>query len=144
MMCNHSGVPATVLDPMLCFAVYSAERRIGQIYREELVPWGLSYTQFIVLIALWAEGPVTVGRIGELVGLDSGTLSPLLQRLERRGFVQRSRSSVDERVVTVASTASGDALRDELADVPRCVALRFGVTAEQAQALVGELAAIAR
>jgi len=129
---------------MLCFAVYSAERRIDRIYREELAPWGLSYTQFIVLITLWAEGPITVGRIGEIVGLDSGTLSPLIRRLESRGFVSRTRSSADERVVTVASTVAGDALRDELADVPRCVAVRFGVTAAQAEALVGDLAAIAR
>ncbi len=132
----------TALDPMLCFAVYSAEHRIGQIYRELLAPWRLSYTQYLVLIALWSDGSLPVGRIGETLGLDSGTLSPLLKRLESRGLVSRRRSTVDERVVTVHLTDAGLALRDELADVPRCFAERLGVTREQADALLAGLRAL--
>ncbi len=131
-----------VLDPMLCFAVYSAERRIGQVYRELLAPHGLSYTQYLVLIALWEDGELSVGRIGELLGLDSGTLSPLLKRLEARGLLARSRSIADERVVTVALTEAGLALRDDLADVPRCLGERLGTTRERADALVRALDAL--
>lgn len=133
---------ATTLDPMLCFAVYSAERRIGQVYRELLAPWHLSYTQYLVLIALWSDGSLTVGRIGELLGLDSGTLSPLMKRLESRGLVTRTRSEADERVVVVALTAAGLALRDELADVPRCFGERLGVTRAQADALIRDVRAL--
>jgi len=131
------------LDPMLCFAVYSADRRIGQIYRELLAPSGLSYTQYLVLIALWEDGSLAVGRIGDLLGLDSGTLSPLLKRLESRGLVTRARSAADERVVTVALTEAGLALRDELAELPRCLGERLGITREQADALVSALRAVA-
>ncbi len=143
MMCHTYGMPAAtateMLDPMLCFAVYSAERRIGQVYRELLAPWGLSYTQYLVLIALWGDGALPVGRIGELLGLDSGTLSPLLKRLESRGLVTRSRSTADERVVTVHLTDAGLALRDEMADIPRCFGERLGVTRAEADALLAGL-----
>ncbi len=127
---------------MLCFAVYSAERRLGQLYRELLGPWGLSYTQYLVLVSLWEDGSLTVGRIGELLGLDSGTLPPLLKRLEARGLVTRVRAAADERVVVVALTDAGLALRAELADVPRCVGERTGVTRDQADRLIGSLRAL--
>jgi len=130
---------APVLDSMLCFAVYSAEHRVAAVYRELLAPWGLSYTQYLVLVALWADGSLTVGRLGELMGLDSGTLSPLLKRLETRGLLERSRSAQDERVVTVALTERGLALRDELADVPRCFGERLGISREQGAALIAGL-----
>jgi len=116
---------------MLCFAVYSLERQFGQAYRELLAPWGLSYTQYLALIALWNDEQLTVGRLGELLGLDSGTLSPLLKRLEARGFVSRSRAADDERVVTLALTDAGAALRDELADVPRCFGERTGLSHDE-------------
>jgi len=133
---------AVGLDPMLCFAVYSAERRIGQVYRELLAPWHLSYTQYLVLIALWGDGALSVGRLGDLLGLDSGTLSPLVKRLEARGLVTRSRSGSDERVVVVALTDAGLALRDELADVPRCFGERLGITRSQADSLLADLRAL--
>ncbi len=143
IVCNHHLVPeATALDPMLCFAVYSAGHRIGQVYRELLAPWGLSYTQYLVLIALWNDGALPVGRIGEQLGLDSGTLSPLLKRLEARGLIARSRSERDERVVTAELTDAGLALRDELADVPRCFGERLGITRAQADALIAGLRAL--
>ncbi|WP_245556839.1 MarR family winged helix-turn-helix transcriptional regulator [Gryllotalpicola ginsengisoli] len=130
------------LEPMLCFAVYSAQRQIGQIYRELLAPWGLSYTQYLVLIALWTDGGLAVGRLGELLGLDSGTLSPLLKRLEARGVLTRVRSATDERVVTVSLTDAGRRLRDELADVPRCFGERLGITQQFADGLREQLKAL--
>ncbi|MFC4242596.1 MarR family winged helix-turn-helix transcriptional regulator [Gryllotalpicola reticulitermitis] len=118
---------AEALDPMLCFAVYSVERQFGQVYRDLLAPWQLSYTQYLALTALWNDEHLTVGRLGELLGLDSGTLSPLLKRLEGRGLVTRTRAASDERVVELTLTDAGSALRDELADVPRCFGERTGL-----------------
>lgn len=127
-------MPATAaeaLDPMLCFAVYSVERQFAQAYRELLAPWGLSYTQYLVLTALWSDDPLTVGRLGDLLGLDSGTLSPLLKRLEARDLLTRTRAVEDERVVELALTDQGRALRDELADVPRCFGDRTGLSRDE-------------
>jgi DNA-binding MarR family transcriptional regulator len=122
---------AAALDPMLCFAVYSVERQFGQLYRELLAPWRLSYTQYLVLIALWNDDELTVGRLGQLLGLDSGTLSPLLKRLESRGLIVRTRAASDERVVEVALTDAGRSLRTELDDVPRCFGERTGLSHEE-------------
>lgn len=127
---------AEALDPMLCFAVYSVERQFGQVYRELLAPWGLSYTQYLALIALWNEDHLTVGRLGDLLGLDSGTLSPLLKRLEARGLVARTRSANDERVVELSLTDTGSALRHELAEVPRCFGERTGLSFDEYRELL--------
>ncbi|NNU26251.1 MarR family winged helix-turn-helix transcriptional regulator [Isoptericola sediminis] len=115
------------LDPLLCFAVYSLERRIGRLYADLLAPWRLSYTQYLVVEMLGANHgePLTVGELGRLLDLDSGTLSPLVKRLEARGVVRRERSRDDERVVTVALTAAGDDLHGELGEVQRCLAERL-------------------
>ncbi|GAA4186887.1 MarR family transcriptional regulator [Gryllotalpicola kribbensis] len=122
---------AEALDPMLCFAVYSVERQFGQIYRELLAPWKLSYTQYLALIALWNEETLTVGRLGELLGLDSGTLSPLLKRLESRGLVTRSRAAADERVVEITLTDAGRGLSSELDDIPACFGERTGLSHDE-------------
>ncbi|GAA4157378.1 MarR family transcriptional regulator [Gryllotalpicola daejeonensis] len=122
---------AEALDPMLCFAVYSVERRFGQLYRELLAPWKLSYTQYLALIALSNDDKLTVGGLGELLGLDSGTLSPLLKRLESRGLVARTRAAHDERVVQLGLTDAGRDLYAELDDVPRCFGDRTGLSHEE-------------
>lgn len=131
--------PAPVLDSMLCFSVYRLERRIGGIYRELLAPWRLSYTQYLALIALWQEDGIAVGRLGALLGLDSGTLSPLLKRMESRGLLRRRRTDDDERIVRVRLTAAGRRLQDETAAVPACFAKRLGVTRPQADALIAQV-----
>ncbi|GAB3745633.1 MarR family winged helix-turn-helix transcriptional regulator [Microlunatus parietis] len=127
------------LDAMLCFALYSANHRMAQHYRELLAPWQLTYPQYLVLVALWRDRQLTVTRLGNLLGLDSGTVSPLLKRLEARDLVTRSREASDERVVTVRLTERGAALEAELADVPRCLADRVGIDAGTARALLGHL-----
>ncbi|PFG43169.1 MarR family transcriptional regulator [Isoptericola jiangsuensis] len=115
------------LDPLLCFAVYSLERRITRLYADLLAPWGLSYLQYVVVTALGgnAGAGLTVGELGAVLDLDSGTLSPLLKRLEARDVVRRTRSTADERVVVVTLTDAGRALHEELGDVQRCLAERM-------------------
>ncbi len=128
------AAPTNPLDPLLCFAVYSLERKLGRIYRELLAPWGLSYTQYLALVTLWAhEGePLSVGELGARLDLDTGTMSPLLRRLETRGLISRGRLANDERVVVVALTPEGDALREELADVQQCLRERLPMQPEDA------------
>lgn len=120
-----SGMGAT--DRMLCFALYSAMRKTARTYKELLEPWGLTYPQYLVLYVLWNHGPQTVRALGEELELDSGTVSPVVKRLEQADYVTRRRSSDDERVVTVELTASGDELRQSLAGIPREVAAAMGV-----------------
>lgn len=140
--CNTRGMtesPAAArLDTMLCFAVYSLRRDFDHAYREILRPYGLSYTQYVVLVALLHESGLTVGRLGELLGLDSGTLSPLLKRLEGRGLIERRREPDDERIVHVELTDAGEALRADLEDVPRCFGQRLGISRRQADALIAQ------
>lgn len=91
----------SVTDEMVCFSLYAATRATTQAYRTLLDPWGLTYPQYLVLVTLWVEGDQTVSSLGEHLQLDSGTLSPLLKRMEQADLVRRERRSTDERVVTV-------------------------------------------
>ncbi|UFU04480.1 MarR family transcriptional regulator [Ruania suaedae] len=127
------------VDRMLCFALYTASRVTTQAYRRVLAPWGLTYPQFLVLVELWDRGPLTVSDLGEDLALDSGTLSPLLTRLERSGFVSRSRTSEDARVVTVQLTAAGSRLREDMAEVPGQIADCMNLEPYEAKALISSL-----
>lgn len=110
------------LDRMVCFALYAAARATNRRYIALLAPWGLTYPQYLVLVLLWTHRSLSVKEVAEHLMLDSGTTSPLIKRLEARGFIARQRSAADERAVLVTLTDSGLALRDELAHIPRCVA----------------------
>lgn len=116
-----------VTEQMVCFALYSAARSTTQAYRALLEPWGLTYPQYLVLVTLWVEGPQSVKALGDAMQLDSGTLSPLLNRMERDDLVVRERSDADARVVEVHATARGTALRNELAHIPPAVARGLGL-----------------
>jgi DNA-binding MarR family transcriptional regulator len=116
-----------VTDRMVCFALYSAARATTQAYRALLQPWGLTYPQYLVLVTLWVEGTQSVRDLGEQMQLDSGTLSPLLARMERDGLVARERSGVDARVVEVRPTERAAELRAELAHIPAAVARGLGL-----------------
>ncbi|WP_314646692.1 MarR family transcriptional regulator [uncultured Microbacterium sp.] len=116
-----------VTDEMVCFSLYSAARATTQAYRTLLAPWGLTYPQYLVLAILWHEGEQTIGSLGDAMQLDSGTLSPLVRRLEQADLVTRSRSTTDERVVTVQLTERGEGLRSELATVALDVARLSGI-----------------
>lgn len=110
------------LDNQLCFALYAASGLVTKAYRPLLEPLGLTYPQYLAMLVLWEKSPRTVGELGEALGLDSGTLTPLLKRLETAGLVSRTRDPADERRVRVAPTRQGAALRDKAALIPEVMA----------------------
>ena len=116
-----------IVDEMVCFSLYSATRATTRAYTELLAPWKLTYTQYLVLVILWNEGTQPVRKIGEMLQLDSGTLSPLLRRLESKELIVRERSDADTRVVNVVLTAKGNELREELSHIPEQVACGTGL-----------------
>ena len=107
------------LEEQLCFALYDASRAVMGQYRAGLAELGLTYTQYVVLLVLWADPDATVSSLGDRLNLDSGTLSPLLKRLEAQGLVRRVRSSTDERVVHVQLTQAGTDLKSDV-NLVRC------------------------
>ncbi|OBF56015.1 MarR family winged helix-turn-helix transcriptional regulator [Mycolicibacterium monacense] len=123
------------LDQHLCFALYSATRAMTAAYRPVLTELNLTYPQYLVLLVLWEEGPVTVGRLGERLNLDSGTLSPLLKRLEANGFVVRQRSRSDERQVEIDLTDAGRALEERAQCIPEELFRATGLSVDDAEQL---------
>ncbi|GAA1088365.1 MULTISPECIES: MarR family winged helix-turn-helix transcriptional regulator [Kitasatospora] len=122
------------LDRHICFSLHAASRAFDSVYRIVLKDLGLTYPQYLVMLVLWEHGDLPVKKIGERLRLDSGTLSPLIKRLEAAGRVRRERSAEDERSVTVRLTEEGAALREQaLEAVPRRILRSSSVT-------VGELA----
>ncbi|MEK9520130.1 MarR family winged helix-turn-helix transcriptional regulator [Streptomyces sp. NPDC087908] len=115
------------LDHQICFSLHAATRAFNGVYREALKELGLTYPQYLAMLVLWEHGELPVKGIGERLRLDSGTLSPLLKRLEAAGYVERRRSSEDERSVTVRPTAEGAALKERARDVPRRIATATGL-----------------
>lgn len=113
------------LDAQLCFPLYAASNLVVRAYRPLLEPLGLTYPQYIALLALWEAGALTVKALGARLLLDSGTLSPLLARLEQRGLVARAPHPTDRRQVLVRPTAAGWALRAEAAGVPQALLCRL-------------------
>ncbi len=112
------------LDELVCFAIYSAANSTAQAYRQALSPWNLTYTQFLVLVVL-ADGARSVSALGRELGLDSGTLSPLLRRLENRGLLARERQERDERVVSVTLTEEGQSTRRAVSEAVGCLVPAF-------------------
>ncbi|MET8545522.1 MarR family transcriptional regulator [Kitasatospora sp. NPDC004799] len=127
------------LDQQICFSLNAASRAFGGVYRVLLRDLGLTYPQYLVMLVLWEEGELPVKRIGERLRLDSGTLSPLLKRLEAAGLVRRERSPEDERSVTVRLTPEGSALRGRAGQVPRRLLAATGLPVEDLAALRGLL-----
>ncbi len=123
------------LDHQVCFSLNAASRAFGSVYRVLLSDLGLTYPQYLVMIVLWEDDDLPVKRIGERLRLDSGTLSPLLKRLESAGFVRRERSAEDERSVTVRLTEAGAALRGRALRVPRQILAATGLSLDEVAAL---------
>ena len=121
------------LDEQLCFAVYTASRALTRAYGPLLEPLGITYPQYLTLLVLWEQDGLSVKQLGERLALDSGTLTPLLKRLEQQGLVERNRSDLDERVVHVSLTAEGRALRAKAKKVPLALACRAGFVVEDAK-----------
>src|SRR3984893_8020093 len=120
------------LDRHLCFALYSASRAMTAAYRPILTELNLPYPQYLVLLVLWEEGRITVGRLGAPPQLDCGTLWPLLRRLEANGFVRREGSSDDERLVDVTLTPAGRRLERKAQCIPEQLGSAIGITEEEA------------
>ena len=124
-----------LLDSQLCFPLYAAARRVVGSYTPFLKPLGLTYTQYLVLLVLWERDSLTVGEIGRRLRLDSGTLTPLLKKLQQQGLICRTRAEEDERVVRVSLTGSGRALREKAEQVPAGVARCIPLAPEEALTL---------
>ncbi|MEU1041086.1 MarR family winged helix-turn-helix transcriptional regulator [Streptomyces sp. NPDC005551] len=114
------------LEQQICFSLNAASRAFGGVYRVLLKDLGLTYPQYLVMLVLWEHGELPVKKVGEHLRLDSGTLSPLLKRLEAAGLVRRERSARDERSVHVHLTGEGTALRERALLVPRRIAAATG------------------
>ncbi|EFL13414.1 MarR family transcriptional regulator [Streptomyces sp. C] len=114
------------LDGQVCFALGAANRAFGGLYRVVLKDLGLTYPQYLVMLVLWEHGTMPVKQLGQHLRLDSGTLSPLLKRLETAGLIRRERSSEDERSVHAVLTEEGSALRGRAVEVPRRIARATG------------------
>lgn len=119
------------IETQLCFALYSASRAAIDIYRPWLDKLGITYPQYLVLLILWERGTCSVKNIGDLLHLDSGTLSPLLKRLEAAGFIRRQRRSEDERVVDISLTAAGNELKSQAASIPESFRCEIGLTIDE-------------
>jgi len=113
MKTTEAAPDSLTLSDFLCFAVYSANLAFGKAYKPLLDPLGLTYTQFITIVALWEEDNQTVGSLGEKLFLESNTLTPILKKLEAMGYVERLRDAADERQVRVSLTKSGRRLREK-------------------------------
>ncbi|MET0430781.1 MAG: MarR family transcriptional regulator [Microvirga sp.] len=127
------------LENQLCFMVYSMGHAFNRAYRTILAPLDLTYPQYLVLLVLWDRDELSVKAIGERLFLDSGTLTPLLKRLERSGLIRRVRDRVDERQVRVGLTKAGRALQDKARAVPHEVGRKLGLSGADHAALLGQL-----
>jgi len=128
---------ALQLDQQLCFALYSASHAMSKAYKPHLDALGLTYPQYVAMLVLWERDGLTVSEIGERLYLDSGTLTPLLKRLEGAGYISRLRDAADERRVLIQLTANGRKLKARAAPIPGCML-------EAAQCSLSELTALTR
>ncbi|MBI1245076.1 MAG: MarR family transcriptional regulator [Alphaproteobacteria bacterium] len=128
------------ISPFICFSVYSANLAFSRVYKPLLDELGLTYPQYLVLVALWAEDGQTVGGLGEKLFLESNTLTPLLKRLEAQGHVERTRNPGDERQVRVRLTASGRRLRESAQCVPGNILEASGMSRDSLKKLAAEVA----
>ncbi|MEU1182638.1 MarR family transcriptional regulator [Streptomyces sp. NPDC005820] len=127
------------LDLQICFSLHAASRAFNGVYRVILKELGLTYPQYLVMLVLWEQGELPVKTLGEHLRLDSGTLSPLLKRLETAGLVIRERSARDERSVEIRLTEEGSALRERALQVPRRIASATGLGLEEISELREQL-----
>ncbi|MDO5099961.1 MAG: MarR family transcriptional regulator [Eubacteriales bacterium] len=116
------------LESQLCFPLYACAKEVVKQYKPMLDPLGLTYTQYIAMLVLWEYGEVNVKTMGEYLYLDSGTLTPVLKRLEQQGYITRKRSDADERVLTVKLTKEGRELKEKAQVVPEQMACRMSMS----------------
>ncbi|WP_417578943.1 MarR family winged helix-turn-helix transcriptional regulator [Pelagibacterium sp.] len=123
---NDDSAPILAPEHQLCFAVYAAGQAFARLYRPLLDPLGLTYPQYLAMLVLWEDRPISVTGIGQRLGLDTGTLTPMLKRLEAAGLVKRTRSATDERRVLVTLTDAGRALKNQARHIPETIACASG------------------
>lgn len=126
---------ALKLKNQLCFPLYVCAKEVVRLYKPFLDKIDLTYTQYITMMALWEHKQINVKELGELLYLDSGTLTPVLKKLEQKGYVDRARSREDERVLIVTITEAGEALREEALSVPQQMSACMRLEPEEAQSL---------
>lgn len=141
---NRAKLEAIKLDRQLCFALYEASRATIDIYRPLLDELGITYPQYLVLLILWERGTCSVKEIGGLLHLDSGTLSPLLKRLEAAGFIRRQRRANDERVVDISLSDEGRALKARAASIPEKFYCELDLSFADYTSLLARLKALTR
>ena len=126
---------AMKLQNQLCFPLYAAARNVTGLYTPFLKPLGLTYTQYIVFLVLWERDGISVGEICEKLMLDSGTLTPLLKKMQNAGYVERKRSENDDRVVVINLTEKGKALQIKAKDIPQNISNCLKLPTEKAKEL---------
>lgn len=134
--------PRQLLDNQLCFALYAASLAMTKIYKPLLEALGLTYPQYLVMLVLWETDGLSVSALGQRLQLDSGTLTPLLKRMQACGWLERQRSSTDERMVHVCLSPAGQALKGQAAHVPECVARQCGISLETLARMRADLHAL--
>ncbi len=138
MLCGdaeNGAYDALLLQNQLCFPLYAVSKEVVRLYKPFLDEIGLTYTQYIAMMVLWEKRSVTVKELGENLYLDSGTLTPLLKKMEAQGYVTRQRNAQDERSVIVTVTRAGDELRDKAASFPEKIGKCLPLTAEESKTL---------
>lgn len=129
---NDNSKDLLRLDNQLCFALYACSKEIISLYKPYLTPYGLTYTQYITLLVLWEQDSLSVSELGNKLLLDSGTLTPLLKKLEKSQLIERVRNKDDERSVTVSLTERGKMLREKFVDLPQKMFCDSGMTLDEA------------
>ena len=142
-----SALPADDASPLclkrqLCFALYAASNRITRLARPALDALGLTYPQYLVLLVLWEHAPCTVGEIGQALMLDSGTLTPLLKRMEANGLLTRTRDPADERCVRIALSPQGRALKRRAMQIPAGMRCQIALPPDELESLREQLHAL--
>ncbi|RAK63972.1 MarR family winged helix-turn-helix transcriptional regulator [Hymenobacter edaphi] len=131
--------PLLQLENQLCFPLYAVSRLVTKAYQPLLEELELTYPQYLVLLLLWEHGELSVKGLGERLLLDSGTLTPLLKRLEQRGLVSRRRDARDERSVRIGLQPAGEALRHKATCIPEALMAKFQLSPAEFEALRGQL-----
>ena len=139
---KHAADPLLQLGNQLCFAIYSAGHAFNRVYKPLLDRLGLTYPQYLVMLVLWERDGVPVKDIGERLFLDSGTLTPLLKRLEAAHLLKRTRSTEDERQVLISLTSQGQALREKARAVPQAILAASACSLGELSAMKNELIAL--
>lgn len=134
--------PELRLENQLCFAVYSAAHAFAQTYKTWLEPMGLTYPQYLVMLLLWERDGRSVNELGQPLMLDSGTLTPLLKRMEKAGFVARTRDDRDERVTRIVLTEAGKALQEKARDIPPALLCATGLALDDLIAVREQMKAL--